>query len=183
MNSSEEKLLRISEQLNSQDNRMTSDPMFCIQILVREPGFDTSFTDNECWVSSEHNDVLYDKSPPKDEEGWEGPYGYKDHWLTKKVFFTKKGCEDYLAVDGHNLKSLAHDGITRIYVESYYRCDEMISIREALMKEETEPFYRDLYFELITEVATRQPEESRHSTAKRYIKECENRTLELCQKI
>jgi len=49
------------------------------------------------------------------------------------VAFTEKGCEEHLELNGHNYRYKAHRGATRIYVESFHRCPEMIAIREALM--------------------------------------------------
>lgn len=42
--------------------------------------------------------------------------------------FTRKGCEDYIALNGHNLKS------PRIYVESGYRNREWEQLRELVMR-------------------------------------------------
>lgn len=48
-------------------------------------------------------------------------------WATVKVALSRKGIDDYLAVDGHNLKG------HRVWVDSLNRCQEMIQLREWLM--------------------------------------------------
>lgn len=116
-------LLDISERLRTQDNRCTVEPMFCVQEKHREYGFDTQWNDDFVWidVQSGDNDVSETEKPGYIKTG------YKDTWLTVMVAFTEEGCKDYLRLNGHNL------GETRIYVESFRRCDEMIRIRAWLM--------------------------------------------------
>lgn len=137
-------LQEISLRLQTQDNRITSHPMFCVQKKVRDVGYDSIYCDNSCWVDTNYceSEVLYD-----DDEGFNADrralydetdgleeFGYRDRWETVMVCFTEGGCNDYMAVNGHNVKDSAFRGEVRIYAESYYRCAEMIAIREALMK-------------------------------------------------
>lgn len=53
--------------------------------------------------------------------------GQMGQWVTVMVAMTRKGADDYLERDGHNLKK------PRIFVESLYRCQEMIALREWLI--------------------------------------------------
>lgn len=124
-------LTQIAERLRTQDNRMTAHPMFCIQILVRDVGYDSSYFDNVCWHNSEESETVYEE--PEDLEGWE-EFGYVDRWETVMVCLTEQGCHDYMKLDGHNVKNRAFNGQTRIYVEPFNRCYEMIEIRKALME-------------------------------------------------
>ena len=48
------------------------------------------------------------------------------HWVFATACFTEQGCKDYLAANGHNLKS------PRVYVYSGYRNAEWIALRAAL---------------------------------------------------
>lgn len=125
-----------SYHLNTQDNLGTADPMFCLEILVRDVGYDTSFVDNRCWYNHESNEAVYDDDPdfkkPPTGEGWD-TWGYKDRWETVMVSFTKNGLDEYMRLDGHNVKGMAFRGKTRIYVKSFRRCPEMIAIREHLL--------------------------------------------------
>jgi len=116
-------LLEIAKRLHTQDNQCTALPMFCVQRKIRDYGFDPQWTDDVVWI--EHESGEYDVSDVE-KPGYEKT-GYKDHWETVMVAFTKEGCEEYLRKNKHNL------GETRIFVESFHRCPEMIAIREFLM--------------------------------------------------
>jgi hypothetical protein len=118
-------LLDISERLKTQDNRITQNPMFCVQEKKRDVGYDSSYADDKCWYDHESGDCVYEE--PADLKGWK-EFGYKDRWETVMVAFTEVGCQQYINLNGHN-----HRGELRIYAESFNRCPEMIAIREALM--------------------------------------------------
>lgn len=118
-------LLDIFEHLRTQDNRATAEPMFCVQEHVRDVGYDANYADgNTIWINMESGD--YEEVPPNTPGAEE--FGFKERWETVMVCFTEEGCKDYLRQNGHN-----HKGKTRIYVESFRRCDEMIKIRNWLM--------------------------------------------------
>ncbi len=112
-------MAEIGERLRTQDNRITIDPMFCVQEEQREIGFDASYTDDTVWIDMECGDFT---EVPANTPGAQ-EFGYKDTWVTVMVAFTEAGCEEYLRLNGHN-----HRGKTRIYVESFRRCPEMMSI-------------------------------------------------------
>jgi len=119
----------ISERLRTQDNRCTSEPMFCLQIKVRDVGYDPAYSEGKTvWLNMESGD--YEEVPAESEGAEE--FGYKDRWETVMVAFTEQGLKDYMQLDGHNVKRRAHNGETQIFVESFRRCEEMIRIREAL---------------------------------------------------
>ena len=125
----------IGERLRTQDNRMTQNPMFCLQILVRNVGYDTCYSDRHCWHNWETLDTIYDDDPgfkhqPQGSK-WD-EFGYVDRWETVMVAFTEAGLKEYMDMNGHNVKGRAFRGETRIYVESFHRCPEMIAIRELL---------------------------------------------------
>ncbi len=124
-------LTEIAERLRTQDNRMTQHPMWCVQILVRDIGYDANYTDNVCWVNQYDGETSYDEQDTTN--GWD-EFGYVDRWETVMVCFTEQGCKDYMELDGHNVKRRAHNGQVRFYVESFNRCNEMIEIRKALME-------------------------------------------------
>ena len=77
----------IGERLRTQENRITDQPMFCVQEKKR-----------------------------------------MGQWCTIMVAFTEEGAKEYLRQDGHNHPN------SRIYVESFRRCPEMIAIRKMLME-------------------------------------------------
>lgn len=131
-------LTAIGERLRTQDNRITQNPMFCVQIKCRDVGYDSAYSDNRCWLDSANEQTVYDDDPDfKEPEGdeWE-EFGYRDRWETVMVAFTEVGCKEYLELNGHNDRSRAHNGEVRIYVESFNRCPEMIAVREWLMTKE-----------------------------------------------
>lgn len=115
-------LQAIADRLKTQDNRATFEPIFCVQEKRREYGYDPGWVDGHVWLDLD-NDC---EEVPEDTEGAQKT-GYKDAWHTVMVAFTEQGCKDYLRVNGHN------HGETRIYVDSLYRCAEMIAIRKWLM--------------------------------------------------
>lgn len=123
-------LLAIAGQLHSQDNLGTASPMFCVQRRNRIVGIDTDYCEGRCWLDGANEETIYDDDPiftePPSGGEWD-EYGYKDVWETFMACFTRKGAEDYLRANGHNL------GKVRIYVESFYRCAEMIGLRDWLM--------------------------------------------------
>lgn len=119
----------IGEKLRTQDNRGTVNPMFCVQEKRRLVGMDAAYSENRCWHDLGNDHTIYDDDPDfKEPEGpeWD-EFGYIDQWFTVMVAFTESACEEYLRLDGHNLKQ------SRIYVESFNRCPEMIAIRDMLM--------------------------------------------------
>jgi hypothetical protein len=122
-------LAEIGRRLKTQDNRITAEPMFCVQEKRRDVGYDSTYSDNKCWYNHDQSECVFDE--PEDLEGWE-EFGYKDRWETVMVAFTEEGCKEYMRLNGHN-----HSGELRIYVESFCRCPEMIAIRAALMAIET----------------------------------------------
>jgi hypothetical protein len=135
-------LSEIGEHLRTQDNRITEHPMFCVQILKRDVGYDVDWSDRRCWHDSANQDTVYDddKDFKGEPEGFEwDEFGYVDRWETVMVAFTEAGCKEYLELNGHNDRSRAFRGEVRIYAESFRRCPEMIAIREWLMKEGVKP--------------------------------------------
>lgn len=126
----------IGERLKTQDNRITANPMFCVQVKRRDVGYDSRYGNGRCWHNPGNDDTVYDDDPnfvaPTNDQ-WE-LFSYVDRWETVMVAFTEVGCKEYLEFNGHNERSRAFRGEIQIYVESFHRCPEMIAIREALMR-------------------------------------------------
>lgn len=129
-------LAEIGNNINTQDNRITGHPIFVVEQQVRDFGYESDFASDYVWIDydndhyeadeDEHKglDIIY-KDTGRSPNAWEMAF-YKERWEFVTACFTEKGCEDYLAIDGHNL------GKTRIYVHSGYRNYEWQQIREAL---------------------------------------------------
>ena len=129
-------LPEISSNLKTQDNRITAEPIFLLQIKKRDIGYDWAYSDNWCWVDSGNEDIIYsdDKDFKSEPEGEEyDQFGYIDRWETVTMCFTEAGCHRYMEINGHNVKSAAFRGEWRIYVDTLYRNEEMIEIRKFLM--------------------------------------------------
>ena len=96
--------------------------MFCVQENKRIIGLDSNYATETVWIdtSSGESEEVPPNTPGAEE------FGYLDIWETVMVAFTEEGCKEYLRLNGHNHKE------TRIFVESFNRCPEMVAIREAL---------------------------------------------------
>ncbi|HFG2996081.1 TPA: ead/Ea22-like family protein [Escherichia coli] len=124
----------IGENIRTQDNRITSDPMFCVY-QKREIVVDADYDhDRIIWVDEDGNEankrqsrrleLLHEnfREPP---EKWRR-VAVKDIDEFVTCCFTEQGCKDYLAANGHNLR------LPFIYVKSGFRNAEYIGIRNWL---------------------------------------------------
>lgn len=124
----------IGENIRTQDNRITSDPMFCVyqkSEIVVDADYDY---DRIVWVDEDGNEankrqsrrleLLHEnfREPP---EKWRR-VAVKDIDEFVTCCFTEQGCKDYLAANGHNLR------LPFIYVKSGFRNAEYIGIRNWL---------------------------------------------------
>jgi hypothetical protein len=126
--------------LHTQDNLATADPLFVVfekdRIYGLEEGSGTyEWRDEDGDLAAEEECAELEKL--KDEGGGDTgldlngtkfsaiQFGERDRFVT--ACFTRKGAEDYLAANGHNLTK------PFIYVSSLYRNREMIEVRQHLM--------------------------------------------------
>ena len=124
----------IARELATQDNLMTDQPIFLVQQLRKVYIIDDG--DNYDWVDEDWNDVtdaktikeleahLEEHGEPKD--GYTQNH-YAEAWEFVTACFTRKGCDEYLAANGHNLKS------PRVYADGSYRNAEWQAVRNFLM--------------------------------------------------
>ena len=138
-----EQLAALREELRTQDNAITADPLFVVFQEERIYGVSQDYrTDGYEWVSEDDSSVtadddeakVLDKLLDEDRELSIGGMTYQRVWYRIVPRFataclTRKGAEDYIARNGHNLTK------PYIYVESLHRNEEMIALREHLMKE------------------------------------------------
>lgn len=125
----------IGENLRTQDNRITSEPMFCVyqkREIVAGAEYDH---DRIVWVDEDgleanerqrmRLELLHDNCREVPEKWRRVAVKEIDEFVT--CCFTEKGCKDYLACNGHNLR------LPFIYVKSGFRNAEYISLRKWLM--------------------------------------------------
>jgi hypothetical protein len=126
------KIQKISGLIKTQDNRMTSEPIFLVQEKKRIY-CDSGDVDENCWMN-DGEEVLEDVSKELFEIYQEGGrispdfelVGYYDVWEFVTCCFTNAGAEEYIRVNGHNLNE------PRIYVASGWRNQEWIDVRNFL---------------------------------------------------
>lgn len=137
----------IARDIATQDNAITELPIFIVRQKRRTYGIDSSYTDDFVWMSDgieSHEadtetaaklDELQETSDFFDkiilgEDGEETTWtevGYRDHWEFVTACFTRRGCEDFLRINGHNLTN------PEIYVASGYRNNEWALLRVHLL--------------------------------------------------
>lgn len=131
-----DRIAEIGHLIRTQDNRITDAPLFIVQEQKRTYGFDPAYSDKAVWLDCEGGEVdaaeqtrlegLHD-----DGEDIPGDYtrtAYQDTWHFVTACFTEKGCNDYIARNGHN-----HRGKLRVYADSSYRNEEFRAVRAFLM--------------------------------------------------
>lgn len=130
----------IGENIRSQNNRCTADPIFCVFEKVPTPAAEGYNHTRIEWYDSDHDrdatplqaarlEALFDggRCDDNDYKCWRRLAMHDvDTFVT--ACFTAKGCEDYLAQNGHNLRQ------PFVYVTSAYRNDEYKAVREWLMQ-------------------------------------------------
>ena len=109
---SPEDLAKVGDEIRTQDNRITADPLFCVYQKRRIYGIDPDYHDVEYEIDD---------------------YGNKESFIEVDEFvnahFTEKAAQDHIDLNGHNLKK------PFIYVTSLFRCYEMINIRNYLVQQ------------------------------------------------
>lgn len=142
-----EEFFAIAERLRTQDNACTAHAMFRVDQKRRDYGFDSDYCDQWVLVDPDGEEIddqdlirdweEWDSSISFDESSFESKHEYtpgdirrvyyQDRWETVSVFFTRAGAEDYIKRNAHRLKE------PRIDVDSAYRNEEWIMVREWLM--------------------------------------------------
>ena len=126
---------RLGELVTTQNNLATSHPLFVVFQKRRIYGMDPQYAEPIVWYHSDGGEAD-EKEAAELEAAYQESFtepemwhrtGYVDVDVFCTACFTRKGCEDYLAVNGHNLNK------PFIYVETLRRNEEMIGIRELLI--------------------------------------------------
>jgi len=136
-----EQLTALSTELRTQDNAITADPLFVVFQEERIYGVSQDYqTDGYTWVGEDDSSVTADDDEAKVldkllDDGRDLSIGGVTYQCVRyrivprfvTACLTRKGAEDYIACNGHNLTN------PYIYVESLYRNAEMIALRSHLM--------------------------------------------------
>jgi hypothetical protein len=127
----------IADELKTQDNRSTAEPIYVVQQQRRVYGFDPDYTDGtgivwlngpDCCEADEKERVELNAEYERTGEcpvDWMRTC-YQDTWEFVQPFFTLKGAESFIEENAHRLTD------PRVYVDSAYRNKEWMAIRELL---------------------------------------------------
>lgn len=126
----------IALNLRTQDARATALPIFVIQQRKRSP-VPEGYSDDGEWYDTDSCKTVDDpevlariagdeKAGVLDTDRYRWVW-FRDEWVFVQPFFTERGAQDYIALNGHNLCE------PRIYVESGWRNHEWETVREHLM--------------------------------------------------
>jgi len=133
------------ENLKTQDNYITSDPIYTVQKLKKIYGLDLDYGEYYDWINNENDFYVADSklkaeldrayilnrsSFTYDDEiiivnGWEKSFFYAE-WETIETFLTEKSAKDYIELHKHRYP----DSELKMFVASGYRNPEMRAIRE-----------------------------------------------------
>jgi hypothetical protein len=129
-------ILNVAELLHTQDNRITANPLFAVEVKTRVYGIDPEWGGPVVWIH-DGDEVTDPDELKKLEQGWENGddepdnytrTSYHEHWEFVTACFTEEGCKAYLRSNGHN-----HRGEKRIYAHSGFRNREWEELRRYLM--------------------------------------------------
>jgi len=134
----------IVHEMKTQDGRCTADPIYVVKVKERIYGMDPDYgDDNYCYVDEDFNEchpddlhAEYGITEEQFENGENGGYDQlqKVYYIEKNrvvnFHFTEKAAQRFIDANRHNLNK------PFIYVDSLYRCYEMIDIRNFLMSDE-----------------------------------------------
>lgn len=129
-------LYEIGERIRTQDNRITADPIFAVQKLVKDivpEGYEDSYE----WCETESGDYcIADKRTAarldllhedgRDTGKWQ-KFFYRERWEFVTACFTEAGANEHIRLNGHNI------GKARVYAYSAFRNPEMIELRQWLI--------------------------------------------------
>jgi len=113
----------------------TAEPIFLVQQKIRDYGYDSAYEDDSEWVDDETSELVGDAKSKRlsalDNAGRtvSDKYRrvfYKERWEYVTTCFTRAGAEAFIARQKHNMKE------TRIWVDSLFRNQEMIDLRNYL---------------------------------------------------
>lgn len=136
-------IAEIGKLLKTQNNRFTAHPIFMVQEERTIYGIGAEYDPQIVWLYEDGCVRVDEKLASRLERMYHNlnskyfmddcPRGYRrvgytTQWINVQPFFTERGAEEYIRVNGHN------HGKLRIYVASAYRNAEWQAIRQWLME-------------------------------------------------
>jgi hypothetical protein len=134
-------LVELVNNLKTQYNRATADPIYCVQERIKEPRPDEYSSDGTFYVERVSGDCdqydsliemyrnLLENGHTKDEiRGEYDVINYTEEWHTVQACFTEQGAQWFINRKKHDYKKL------QIYAESLYHNYEMRTLRNILLK-------------------------------------------------
>ena len=112
-------MAEIGERLGTQDNRITSDPIFMVQEHKRTYGVSEDYTDQHVWLDPDDREA----GVLDEEEEGAVKVGYTSHWESIQACLTEVGAQAFIDRKAHDY------GPLRIYVASAYYNAEWRLIR------------------------------------------------------
>jgi hypothetical protein len=135
-------LKRLKHSLETDDNRCTANPVWVVQQQEIEEDI-TTCADCDFWRDEDYNRLPDEATEVLDSAYWAGDdtaaydgtayyisacyrISTTENWVPVQTLLTEAGAEDYINLNGHNLKK------PRIYVDSAWRNDEIANLRRLL---------------------------------------------------
>ena len=120
-----DQLSKLRTELQTQDNAITADPLFCVFQKQRIYGLDSDHAEHFTWLSPDDGDGR--RETDEDSPGAER-VGYVDVDLFVTACLTRRAAKDFIERNSHRLSK------SFVYVESLHRNEEMIALRNHLME-------------------------------------------------
>jgi hypothetical protein len=131
-----EELRAMAEQMRTQDNACTADPIFIVYERERIYGMDPEYSEDVVWINAHDYFEADEKKTKALNRYWSKHYQNHRNWTRTayidrdrfdQAFFTRRAAEEYIQRNSHNLKK------PHIYVEHIDRRNpEMRAVRDFL---------------------------------------------------
>lgn len=129
-----EELKALVHELQTQDNEITADPIFCVKQTRRIYGLDPLYVDEYCFIDEEGNEIDLEEDGLTEQEAEETDCITKVHYADEleivNFHFTRKEADAYIAKYGYNHNK------PFVCVENLRRCFGMIKLRDWLVSGE-----------------------------------------------
>ncbi len=129
-----DRIKQIGQAIASDDYKhATAEPIFLVQQKIRDYGYESGYEDGYDWIEDGEivtglraKRLTIRENMGRDINSRYKMAYYKDRWEFVTACFTRAGAEAFIARQKHNLKE------TRIWVDSLFRNQEMIDLRNYL---------------------------------------------------